>query len=115
MGKEKNVDEDIIEMLVDKIAKTNMTQEEKTVYTKKILKYLRLKIDYYKTMGMDISLGTLFIGMGVGTGITQNDSPYLPFVLSGLGVASILATTTKRKIKYKNKMDNFIKKEIKSW
>jgi len=115
MSKEKNIDEDIIEMLVQRISKTNMPEEEKKLYTKKILKYMKLKIDYYKIMGIDISLGTLFIGMGVGTSVTQNDSPYLPFVFYGLGAASILTTSMKRKIKYKNTMDSFIKKEIDFW
>lgn len=113
MSKEQNIDEEFIESIINRVSSMNLTEEEKKEYIKKILKYIKLKIDYYQMKGMDISLGTIIIGMGIGTTVSEAESSYLPFILGGLGVASILTTSFKRKVKYKDKINNLIKKELK--
>ena len=63
--------------------------------------------------GIDISLGTLIAGMGIGTLVTDSDNLYLSFILIGLGATSILTTSIKRKVKYKDVMNKYLRKELK--
>lgn len=114
MNKKKTTEEQFVESIINHISSMNITEEKKKEYTKKILRYMRLKADYYQMAGIDISLGTLIIGMGIGTTVSDSNSVYLPFILGGLGTASIVVTSIKRKIKYKDAMNTLIKKELRN-
>lgn len=95
---------DLIEYMLIEISESNMTLEEKKEYIKRILKYMQMNIGYYKDMVVDSSLSSLFVGMGLGTNIM--DIEYIPYILYGLGGATIIATAIKRKIKYKDIFEN---------
>ena len=102
----KDFDEQYLRQILYNIETQNMTEKEKLIYLRKVVKYLNYKIKYYKDIGIDASIGMLFIGAGIGNGLDDTESIYLSIILCTMGVGSMLLSTVKRNIKHRNSIEN---------
>ena len=114
VNKEKNFDEQYIIELLNNMEKEGITEKEKLICLRKIIKYFNRKIKYYKDTGMDVSVGMLFVGTGIGNRIGESDNISLSVALCTIGIGSMVFSSIKRNIKYNNAINNLKKEDIKS-
>lgn len=114
MSKEKNFDDQYIIKLLSNMEKEDITEKEKLIHLRKIIKYLNKKNKYYKDIGFDTSIGMFLVGTGLGNGIGDSENTPLSISLCAIGVGSMLLSSIKRNIKYNNAIDNLKIDDIKS-
>lgn len=102
------MEEQILKNLLQNIDNKDLSEKEKLIYIKRLLKYQNRKLKLYRDLGIDSTIGMFFIGTGIGNLIDSNNV-YIPITLCALGTGSILISVIKREIKYKVASNNDIK------
>ena len=114
IGKEKNCSDQYIIELLNSMENEGMTEKDKLVYLRKIIKYLNIKTKYYKDLGIDSSIGMFFVGTGLGNGIGDSENMPLAISLCAIRIATMLLSSIKRNTKYNNAIHNLKIEDIKS-
>ena len=74
------MEEQIFINLLQNIDNKNLSEEEKIIYMKQLLKYQNRKLKLYRDLGFDSSIGLFFIGAGIGN-LIDNNSVCVPISL----------------------------------